>query len=203
MKKALEGAPQRKFKESLEVSVNLRDVDLSVAKNRVDLEVILPKGRGKAIKVCLIGSAELAFKARSVADLVIQPEQLEDLAGNKKKVRELARKFDFFIAEAPLMPVIGKRMGQILGPHGKMPKPIPPNADPAPIIAAMKSTVRVKSGERRTFHAPVGTRDMTAEDLAENLDAVIKRVIGKLERGRVNIQSAYLKTTMGPAVRYM
>jgi len=203
VKKALEGAPQRKFKESLEVSVNLRDVDLSVAKNRVDLEVILPKGRGKAIKVCLIGSAELAFKARSVADLVIQPEQLEDLAGNKKKVRELARKFDFFIAEAPLMPVIGKRMGQILGPHGKMPKPIPPNADPAPIIAAMKSTVRVKSGERRTFHAPVGTRDMTAEDLAENLDAVIKRVIGKLERGRVNIQSAYLKTTMGPAVRYM
>lgn len=181
----------------------MRDVDLSVAKNRVDLEIILPKGRGKAIKVCLIGSAELAFKARSVADLVIQPEQLEDLAGNKKKVRELARKFDFFIAEAPLMPVIGKRMGQILGPHGKMPKPIPPNADPAPIIAAMRSTVRVKSGERRTFHAPVGTRDMSAEDLADNLDAVIKRVIGKLERGRVNIQSAYLKTTMGPAVRYM
>lgn len=181
----------------------MRDVDLSVAKNRVDLEVVLPKGRGKAIKVCLIGSAELAFKARSVADLVIQPEQLEDLAGNKKKVRELARKFDFFIAEAPLMPVIGKRMGQILGPHGKMPKPIPPNADPAPIITAMRSTVRVKSGERRTFHAPVGTRDMSAEDLADNLDALIKRVIGKLERGRVNIQSAYLKTTMGPAVRYM
>ena len=87
MKKALESAPPRKFKESVEVSVNLRDVDLSVAKNRIDLEVVLPKGRGRQVRVCLIGSAELAFKAKNVADMVIQPDQLEELAGNKKKVR--------------------------------------------------------------------------------------------------------------------
>jgi len=203
VKKVLESAPPRKFKESVEISFNLRDVDLSVPKNRVDVEVALPKGRGKAIKICLIGSAELAFKAKDVADLVIQPDQLEELAGNKKKVRDLARKFDFFIAEAPLMPVIGKRMGQILGPHGKMPKPILPNADPVPTITAMRNTVRVKSGERRTFHAPVGTRDMTPEDIAENVDFLFKRVLTKLERGRFNIHSAYLKTTMGPAVRFL
>ncbi len=203
MKKVLESAPPRKFKESVEISVNLRDVDLSVPKNRIDIEVALPKGRGKPIRICVIGSAELAFKARSTADFVIQPDQLEELAGNKKKVRDLARKFDYFIAEAPLMPVIGKRMGQILGPHGKMPKPIPPNADPTPTITAMRSTVRLKSGERRTFHAPVGTRDMTPEDIAENVDFLFKRLLTRLERGRFNIHSVYLKTTMGPAVRYL
>jgi len=199
----LESAPPRKFKESVEISVNLRDVDLSVPKNRIDIEVALPKGRGKPIRICVIGSAELAFKARSTADFVIQPDQLEELAGNKKKVRDLARKFDYFIAEAPLMPVIGKRMGQILGPHGKMPKPIPPNADPTPTITAMRSTVRLKSGERRTFHAAVGTRDMTPEDIAENVDFLFKRLLTRLERGRFNIHSVYLKTTMGPAVRYL
>ena len=203
MKKLLETAPPRKFKESVEISINIKDVDLSVPKNRIDVEVALPKGRGKAVRICVIGSAELAFKAKSSADLVIQPEQLEDVAGNKKKVRDLARKFDYFIAEAPLMPVIGKRMGQILGPHGKMPKPIPPHADPVPVIAAVRNTVRVKSGERRTFHAPVGTRDMTPEDIAENVDFLYKRVLAKLERGRLSIHSIYLKTTMGPAVRYL
>ena len=199
----MESSPPRKFKESVEISINLKDVDLSVAKNRIDIEVPLPKGRGKGVKVCVIGSAELAFKAKQTADLVIQPDQLEEYAGSKKKVRALAKEYDFFIAEAPLMPTIGKRMGQILGPHGKMPRPIPPNADPTSIINALKGTVRVKSGERRTFHAAIGTRDMSPEDLAENVDALFKRVLSKLERGRFNIHSAYLKTTMGPAVRYM
>jgi large subunit ribosomal protein L1 len=67
----------------------------------------------------------------------------------------------------------------------------------------MRSTVRVRSRDRRTFHAPIGTRDMQPEDIAENLDALMRRVMGKLERGRFNIQSAYVKTTMGPAVRYL
>ncbi len=187
----------------MEISVNLRDVDLSIAKNRIDLEVILPKGRGKTLKICLIGSTELAFKAKDVADLIIRPEQIEEYSGSKKKVRQLAKEYDYFIAEAPLMPVIGKRMGQILGPHGKMPKPIPPQADPKPIIMAMRATVRVKSGERKTFHAPVGTRDMKPEDIADNIDALFRRIIGKLERGRVSIRSAYVKTTMGPAIKFM
>jgi len=61
----------------------------------------------------------------------------------------------------------------------------------------------VRSKDRRTFHAAIGTRDMTPEDLAENLDFLMRRVVGKLERGRINIYSAYVKTTMGPAVRYL
>src|SRR2546425_8034616 len=203
IKKAVESAPERKFPETVEVAINLKDVDLSVAKNRLDEEVVLPKGRGKPIKVCVFASGDLAFRARDLADLVITPDQMEDLAGNKKKARELAEEYDFFIAEAPLMPVIGKRLGQVLGPRGRMPRPLPPTADPAGLINSMRNTVRVRSRDKRTFHAAIGTRDMPPEDLADNLDALIRRVVGKLERGRFNIQSAYVKTTMGPAVRYL
>ena len=71
------------------------------------------------------------------------------------------------------------------------------------MINAMRNTVRVRSKDRRTFHAPIGTRDMAAEDIAENLDFLMRRLMGKLERGRFNIQSAFVKTTMGPAVRYL
>jgi len=84
-----------------------------------------------------------------------------------------------------------------------MPRPVPPTSDPTSLINAMRKTVRVRSKDRRTFHAPIGTRDMTVEDLAENLDFLMRRVIGKLERGRFNIRSAYVKTTMGPAVKYL
>src|SRR5207253_11002873 len=42
-----------------------------------------------------------------------------------------------------------------------------------------------------------------SEDLAENLDAVMRRLVGKLERGRFHIRSAYLKTTKGPAGKYL
>lgn len=203
VRKAIEVAKPREFKETVEVSVNLRDIDLSVPKNRVDEEVVLPKGRGKPIRICVFASGELALKARGVADLVIQPQEIEEYASDKRKARSLARQFDFFIAEAPLMPVIGKRLGIVLGPRGKMPRPVPPTADPTNLINAMRNTVRVRSRDRRTFHAPIGTRDMQPEDLAENLDALMRRVMRKLERGRFNIQSAYVKTTMGPAVRYL
>ena len=203
IKKAVESAPPRKFPETVEVAINLKDVDLSVAKNRLDEEVVLPKGRGKPIKVCVFASGQLAFNVKDAADLVIAPEQIEEYAGNKRKARDLAESFDFFIAEAPLMPVIGKRLGQALGPRGKMPRPVPPTADPKPLIRSMRNTVRVRSKNQRTFHAPIGTRAMTAEDLAENLDFLIQRVTAKLERGKFNIQSAFVKTTMGPAVRYL
>lgn len=201
--KALEGAKPRGFRESVEVSINLKDVDLSVPKNRIDDEVVLPRGRGRTIRICVFASGELALKARDAADLVIQPQEIEEYATDRGKARTLARGFDFFVAEAPLMPVIGRRLGVVLGPRGKMPRPVPPTSDPVPLITSMRNTVRVRSKDRQTFHAPIGTRDMTPEDLAENLDFLMRRVLGKLERGRFNIRSAYIKTTMGPAVRYL
>lgn len=203
IKKAMEFAPRRQFPESVEVAVNLKDLDLSVAKNRLDEEVVLPKGRGKPIKVAIFASGQLAFNARQHADLVITPEQIEDLAGDKRKARGLAEEYDFFLSEAQMMPVIGKRLGQILGPRGKMPRPVPPTANVEPLIRSLRNTVRVRTKNQRTFHAPIGVRTMSPEDLADNLDFLITRVSTKLERGKFNIHSAYVKTSMGPSVRYL
>ncbi|MGQ9582144.1 MAG: 50S ribosomal protein L1 [Thermoplasmatota archaeon] len=203
VRKALQTGRTRKFTESVEICINLKDIDLSVPKNRIDEEVHLPKGRGKPIKVALFGTGELAFKARSAADRVLTPEEIDKLVENKREGRKLAASYHYFIAEAPLMPTIGKKLGRILAPRGKMPRPIPPQADPVPIINAARTSIRVRSKDRRTFHAPVGTREMTPEDLATNIEAVLKRVTSRLERGEGNIQSVFVKTTMGPAIRIM
>ena len=203
VKKALEASPKRNFKESVDLAINLRDVDLSVPKNRIQEDIVLPHGRGKALRVCVIGSAELAAKAKDLADLVITPDELGKIADDRKQAKKVASQVDYFIAEAPLMPQIGKRLGIVLAPRGKMPKPIPPGADPAPMIESLKKTVSVRTKDRKTFQAPVGTVDMTPEELAENVDAILKRVTSKLEKGKMNIDSAYVKTTMGPAEKVL
>lgn len=203
VKKALEERPQRKFVETVELAINLKDIDLTVPGNRIDEEVQLPHGRGKPVKVGVFASGELAVRSKSVADLVIAPEEIEKIAGDKRRAKRLAQQTDFFLSEAPLMPTIGRRLGVVLGPRGKMPRPIAPSADPKPIVEAMRTTVRVRSRDKRTFHAAIGSTSMTAEQIAENADAVIKRLSTRLSRGKLNIQSVYVKTTMGKSERLL
>ena len=201
VKQVLAASKDRGFVESVDLAINLKDLDLSIPQNRVDEEVLLPKGRGKDLKVALIGNDELVQKAKGIADLVVPEQELDDIAEDKKLAKRFAEQHDFFVADATLMPVIGKQLGKYLGPRGKMPKPIPPGSDPAPIISALRNTVRARSRDKRTFHTPVGTKEMPPDDLAENIDAVLKRVIAQLDRGRMNIASVYVKTTMGESVR--
>jgi len=198
---ALKNAPERKFHESVELAINLKDIDLSNPKNRINEEIILPKGRGREVKVGLFGTQEMAQKARDVADMIIAAEDIPKMAEEKGQAKKKVSQIDFFVAEAPLMAIVGKNLGVILGPRGKMPRPIPPGADPTGIIANLRKTVKVRSKDRRTFHVTVGTKDMKPEDIASNIEAVMTRIRSKLERGLMNIHSVYVKTTMGPAVK--
>ncbi len=203
VKKALKEAPQRNFEESVELAINLRDVDLSQPQNRIDEEIVLPNGRGKEIKVGVFGSGELALQAKKVADTVIEPEEIEELGDNKNEARKLAEDHQFFLAEPPLMSAIGRDLGSILGPQGKMPNPITPDDDLDETVRSLKGTVHVRSKDRRTFHAPVGTERLDPEDIAGNIDTVIRRITQNLDRRELNIDSVYVKTTMGPAERIM
>ena len=191
----------RKFKQNIDLVFNLKNIDLGVPKNRIDEEIILPHGRGNQAKIALFASGELAVKSKKNVDLLIKPEQMEDLASDKKKFKKIADEHDFFIAEAPLMPTIGKTLGTVLGPRGKMPKPVPPNADVSGMVKNLRNTIKVRSKSTKTFHTVAGSADMIKENIAENIDAIVKRVEGALERGRMNIGSVYVKTTMGPSVR--
>lgn len=199
VKKALEQRPSRKFVETVELAINLKDIDLALPANRIDEEIQLPHGKGKPVRVGVFASGELAVRSRGVADLVIAPEEIEKIAEDKRAAKKLANRTDFFLSEAPLMPTIGRRLGVVLGPRGKMPKPIPPNADPKPVVDQMRQTVRVRSRDKPTFHASVGSTSMEPEAIAENIDMVIKRLSSKLVHGRMNIRSVYVKTTMGPS----
>ena len=201
--KALEAskAQERKFTQSVDLAILLKNVDLSVPKNRIDEDIILPKGRGKPAKVGVFAQGEGAAKARKVADLVIQPDEFESFQKNKRSFKRAVNETTYFLAEAPLMANIGKTLGVVLGPRGKMPRPLPPGADPSPQINNLRNTVKLRSKDKKVFHCIVGAESMSAEDLADNIEAVLKRVESKLEHGRMNLGSVFVKTTMGPSVR--
>ncbi|MCD6512461.1 MAG: 50S ribosomal protein L1 [Thermoplasmata archaeon] len=192
---------KRKFTQSVDMVINLKDVDMNKPENRIDEEIELPKGRGKAAKIAVFASGELAARAKDVADLVIKPEEIKELAEDKKRAKEIATEYDFFVAEAPLMPSIGKALGRIFAPRGKMPKPIPPDANIEEIVRKLRNSVRIRSKDKPTFHSLIGREDMSPEDIAENVETILSRVENKLERGRANIRSVYIKTTMGKSVR--
>jgi len=191
----------RKFKETVDLVFNLKNIDLNIPKNRVDEEIILPHGRGKDAKIALFASGELAVSSKKHVDLLIKPEEIEGLSDDKKKFKKIVENHDFFISEAPLMPTIGKSLGTVLGPRGKMPKPVPPNANLSGMVKNLKKTIKVRSKANKTFHTIAGTMDMSKKDISENIDTILKRVEATLERGKMNIGSVYVKTTMGPSER--
>jgi len=194
---------KRKFKQNIDLVVNLKNIDMKVPKNRIDTEILLPHGRGSEAKVAIFASGELALKAKKHVDLLIKPEEIGDLSKDKKKFKKIAEEHNFFIAEAPLMPTIGKSLGTVLGPRGKMPKPVPPNADISNMVKNLRNTIKIQSKSNSTFHTIAGNEDMGKDHITENINTIITRLEGILERGKMNIGSIYIKTTMGPPERIM
>jgi len=194
---------KKNFKQTIDLVINLKNIDLTVPKNRIDEEIILPKGRGKEAKIGLFASGELALNAKKIVDILIKPEEIDDLADDKKQVKNIADTHDFFLAEAPLMPTIGKTLGTVLGPRGKMPKPVPPGGDISDTVNNLRNTVKIRSKTNTTFHTIVGGEEMSSDDIAANVQAIIKRLEGLLERGRLNIRSIHIKTTMGSSEKIM
>lgn len=193
---------KREFSQSVELIVKLREIDLKKPENRLNESVELPNSLDKETKICVIASGDLATRARAgQADLVLAREDLDKLGKDKKATRKLVTEYDYFIAEAPLMPLVGKTIGPILGPRGKMPTPVPPNAPIDQIVNSHRKLIRVRVRDQPVVQCRIGTEKMPDEKIAENALAVFSRVEAKLERGAKNIRQVLVKTTMGKPVK--
>jgi len=200
VERALDEAPDRNFRETVDLAINLRDLDLNDPSNRIDEGVVLPAGTGQDTQIVVFATGETAVRAEDVADDVLDDDDLEELGDDDDAAKDLADETDFFVAEAGLMQDIGRYLGTVLGPRGKMPTPLQPDDDVVEVVNRMKNTVQIRSGDRRTFHTRVGAEDMDAEDIADNVDVILRRLHADLDRGPRNIDSVFVKTTMGPAV---
>jgi large subunit ribosomal protein L1 len=202
VKKAKEESKPRNFTQSVDVVITIKDLDVKKPENRIDEEVLLPNGRGKDVKIAFIADGELALLAKNAgADLVINKGELEEMGKDRKGAKKIANRHDFFVAQADMMPLVGRFLGPVLGPRKKMPKPVPATIKPEPIMERLKSTVKVRIKDQPVIQALVGTQDMDDELIAANIESVLAVLDQKLEKGRSQIKSMYVKTTMGPVTR--
>lgn len=200
IKEAKTGGKERKFTESLELIMVFKDIDVKKG-FAINETVQLPKTSSPA-SVCVMATGDMGTKAKAAnADRVIDADELERLSANKRESRKLINKYDFFLADTQIMPTVGKTLGQLLGPRGKMPTPVPFNAPIESFLQRFRSSIKVRVRGSLSLSCKIGTRVMEDSDLAANANAVVNMVKTKLPNGDKNIKRIMVKTTMGRAIR--
>jgi large subunit ribosomal protein L1 len=202
IKQAKAKAGEKKFNQTVDLILDITEIDMKAPEGKITEIVELPHETGKPNKICVIAQGDFALRAKNAkADYVLERADLDGLNGKKKELRKLASDYDVFIAEAPLMPLVGRILGPALGPRGKMPIPVPPNADVNTLFNKHRKTVVVRMRNQPIIQVSVGAQQMKDEDLVDNTMTVLRVLDGKLKRGLKNVKFAFIKTSMGEPVK--
>jgi large subunit ribosomal protein L1 len=187
--KQLRSEKKREFNQSIDLIVTLKNIDLKKPENKFSKRIVLPNGRGNAVEICVI--AEKGDVARI---------DLDGFEKDKKAAKKFSKQYEFYLCEAPLMPVVGKVLGRYLAPKGKMPELLPPGKSPEAIKEEMKKSVRIRVRDAPMIQTVVGSESMKDDEIKENAERVLEE-IKKALPAKVGIRSAYLKTTMGKPMK--
>ena len=177
--------------------------DVDVKKGFVINEIIqLPKKTNRPASVCIMATGDMGIKAKKAnADRVINEDELTKLGANKRDSRKIINKYDFFLADTKLMPTVGKVLGQLLGPRGKMPTPVPFNAPIESFLERFRASIKVRVKGSLSMSCKIGEENMDDLDLAANANAVATTIEKKLPNVNKNIKKIMVKTTMGNIVK--
>jgi large subunit ribosomal protein L1 len=205
LKAIRENSKKRNFKQSIDLIINFKDLDLKKPDQQLDLFVQLHFSRGLPVKVAAFVGPELLTQAREVCDMAISIDEF-DKYKDKKAAKKLAEGFDFFLAQATIMPKIAQVFGRVLGPRSKMPNPnagavVPPNANLKPVYEKFQKTIRISVKKDPLFQCLIGREDSKDEEIIDNLMTIYNAIIQHVPNEKHNIKSMYLKLSMGPAVR--
>lgn len=194
---AIKESKKRNFTQTWDLIINLTNIDLSKPENRFSGNVVLPNKIGKEPEICIIAD-RAAREAKKLDVKVLTKKDLNNL--DKRKIKSIASQNDYFLGEVTLMPIIGKVLGPVLGPRGKMPKPFPPDSDLEKLIEKTKKSFRVNV-KSPVIQGAIGTEDMNHEEIKENIKSVLNFVVEKLPKKERQIKNVYIKLTMGKPVR--
>lgn len=197
VEKALRAGKPRRFKQSVDVIVVLKDVDIRSPSGRLREIVTLPHKPPKEPKICVVAEGDMALQAKQIEGVeVIGRNELQEMRKNRKLAKKLAKRCYWVLVQAPLMGLAGGAIGPALGPRGKAPTPVPPNADIRAIVERFRRSVWVRVRNQPQVMVRVGTEDMKPEEIVDNIKAVLSAIENKLGPGK--IAKVYVKKTMGP-----
>ena len=144
----LKDSKKRNFKQTIDLIINLKQLDLKKPEHQVEFFLQMPNGKGKLSKVCALVGPELGDQAKKTMDNVVMVSEFDKYQKDKRLTKKLATNNDFFVAQANIMPKVATAFGRVLGPKGKMPNPkagciVPPNANLKQVYDKLQKTVKV------------------------------------------------------------
>ena len=201
----------RKFDETIDLIINLKDLNLNDPNQRIDKEIILPNNilTSAMPNVCVIASDEILLEARKMELKTIDKDGLVQLnSDEKKEKKKFVKKYDFFIVEDKMMPNVARYLARFLGPLGKMPKPFPSGygiiSSPEDLKIAIErylKIIRIQLKKQLLIQVKIGKKSMEREKVFENLKAIVDYIADQMPHRYNNIKSMFLKTTMGHPIK--
>lgn len=180
----------------------MKDINLKDPSKRFRSEVVLPHTPQKQINIAVVGDDVTLNDARTAGiPFTLTQDDVDNMAKDPSEARKFTKSVDYVLAIPQLMAVVGKNLGRYLGPVGKTPSVIPPNSDISALADRYRRTCKLRLRQNPVVHARVATRDMSEDQIVENIEAVLRDLENKLEQGERNIKAVHVKTTMGPAIK--
>ena len=201
----------RKFDETIDFIINLKDVNLNDPKQRLEKELILPNDVITEDKpnICVIASDEILLEAKKLGLDTLDREALARINNEEKKYKKkFVKKYDFFVVEDKEMRNVARYLARFLGPVGKMPKPFPSGYgiissvdDLNTAIERYRKIIRVQMKKQSVIQVKVGKKSMDSNNLLENMKTVVDYIVDLMPHKYNNVKSMFLKTTMGHPIR--
>ena len=206
LEKAKKDSKKRNFKQSVDILINLKGLNLKKAENQFDFFITLHGDRGQKNKICALVPDELEAKAKDVYDAVIKESDFERTSKDKSLMRKLAKDHQYFVAIATIMPKIAMHFGKVLGPKGKMPNPklgcvLPPTADMKPLYEKLQKTLRITIRASSHVLCKLGKEDDDVEKIYDNIITIYNGVVSHLPNEKQNVKNVCLKLTMGHPIK--
>jgi len=202
---------KRNFDESIDLIINLKDINLNDPKQRIDKELVLPNNiiKDDSPNICVIATDEILLAAKNMNVDTLSLDELEALnREEKKEKKKFVKKYDFFIVEDKMMPNFARYLARFAGPRGKMPKPFPEGygiisntEELENAIERYKKIISIRVKKTPIVQVKVGKKSMETQKLFENIKTILEYIVDQMPHKYNNIQSIYLKTTMGRPIK--
>jgi len=202
IKSVLAGAKEkkRKFTESIDVQVNLKNYDVNRDK-RFSGSLRLPNVARPNLKVCIICDLQAEDIAKKANLNTANMDDLKKLNKNKKQVKKFCAGFDAFLASDTIIKTIPRVVGPFMNRANKFPASISASDNLPDKVLEVQSTVKFQLKKVLCLGCAIGHIKMTEEDIRVNAVTAINFLVSLLKKNYQNVKSVYLKSTMGKSHR--
>ena len=202
--KCKDKSKERKFRQTIELQVGLKDYDPSKDK-RFTGSVRLPNIPRPNMKICFIADQKHADEvaAKGVNVEIMTLDNLKKFNKDKKIIKKWAKKYAVLIATDSIV----KQLPKIVGPHlnkiGKFPQPVTHNEPIDKKVDDIKASIKWQLKKVTNLNVAIANEDMNEEEIRQNVAMGLNFLASLLKKQWQNIKTVHIKTTMGKSVKLL